>query len=92
MSSAIVKHIFDKANVKRQDFFMRSDLPCGGTLGAISSSQLSIRSVDIGLPQLAMHSTMETFAIGDYYEYINAITAVLSSAVNASSYDTVNIK
>ena len=62
VSSSAFKYVLDKAGVKRQDFFMRSDLPCGGTLGAISSSQLSVRSVDIGLPQLAMHSYAETFA------------------------------
>jgi len=92
MSSAITKHIFEKAGVKYQDFFMRSDLPCGGTLGAISSSQLSIRSVDVGLPQLAMHSTMETFALCDYTQYVKGITAVLSSAMQCASYDEVLVK
>ena len=44
---------------------MRSDLPCGGTLGAISSAQLSVKSVDIGVAQLAMHSAAETVAVAD---------------------------
>ena len=35
-SSSVIKKIFNSANVKFQDFFMRSDMPCGGTLGAIS--------------------------------------------------------
>ena len=92
MSSAIVKHLFDKAGVKHADFFMRSDLPCGGTLGAISSSQLSIRSVDIGMPQLAMHSSRETFAVSDYAEYVSGITAILSAGFDSTAHDNVIIK
>ena len=54
---------------------MRSDLPCGGTLGAISSSQVSIKSVDIGLAQLAMHSAVETMAAVDVENMINGLKA-----------------
>lgn len=85
VSSAIVKELFDRAGVPHQDFYMRSDLPCGGTLGAISSSQLSVRSADIGLPQLAMHSAVETMCVLDYDAIKRGIEAFLSSrfAVNA---------
>ncbi len=79
-SSAIFKGILDKAGVKHQDFHMRSNLPCGGTLGAISSSQLSIRSVDIGLPQLAMHSATETMCVADADEAIKGLTEFYSIA------------
>lgn len=65
LSSAVFKEIARRAEVPVQDFFMRSDLPCGGTLGAISSAQLSIKSVDIGVAQLAMHSAAETVAVAD---------------------------
>lgn len=78
-SSAVFKNILQKANVKYCDFYMRADLPCGGTLGAISSSQLSIKSIDIGLPQLAMHSAMETFAVSDYDCMVNALIAFFSN-------------
>ena len=50
-------------------------MPCGGTLGAISSAQVSIKSVDIGIPQLAMHSAVETMALCDYDEMIKGLTA-----------------
>lgn len=78
-SSAVFKNILQKANVKYCDFYMRADLPCGGTLGSISSSQLSIKSIDIGLPQLAMHSAMETFAVSDYDCMVNALIAFFSN-------------
>ena len=73
---------------------MRSDLPCGGTLGAISSGQLSIRSVDVGMPQLAMHSAKETFALADYENAVAAFTAVFNAKIEQNSYDetTIDIK
>ena len=79
-SSAIIKGVFDDAGVKYQDFYMRSDLPCGGTLGAISSSQVSVRSADIGIAQLAMHSACETACFADYEEAVKGLTAFYSKA------------
>lgn len=70
ISGACFKTIADNAKVKTQDFFMRSDMPCGATLGAISSSRVSVKSVDVGLPQLAMHSAAECAAVGDYLDLI----------------------
>lgn len=80
VSSSVLKGVFNKADVKYQDFYMRSDLPCGGTLGAISSSQVSILSADLGLPQLAMHSACETACVKDVDEGIKATTAFFSTA------------
>lgn len=87
LSSAIIKELFDRANVPHQDFYMRSDLPCGGTLGAISSSQLSVRSADIGLPQLAMHSAVETMCLSDYDAMKRGIEAFLSCRFAVNGYD-----
>ena len=86
LSAAIVKEIFDRAGVKHQDFYMRSDLPCGGTLGAISSSQLSVRSCDVGLAQLAMHSAVETFCLKDYEEMKRGIKAFFGSRFAVHGY------
>ncbi len=80
VSSAIFKNILDKANVKHQDFYMRSDMRCGGTLGAISSSQLSIRSVDIGLAQWAMHSAVESAGAKDFDELVNGLKAFFNAS------------
>ena len=66
LSAAQFKKVLVENNVPYCDFYMRSDMPCGGTLGSISSAQLSISSVDIGIGQLAMHSACETFALKDY--------------------------
>ncbi|MBR3864371.1 MAG: M18 family aminopeptidase [Clostridia bacterium] len=78
ISSATLKNILARNNIPYCDFYMRADMPCGGTLGAISSSNLSISSIDIGMGQLAMHSAVETFAIKDYEIISQALTCFLN--------------
>ena len=65
LSDGLIKRIAEKAGVKLQTYFNRADLPGGSTLGSISDTRVSVATVDIGLPQLAMHSANETIALGD---------------------------
>lgn len=65
VTSSLFKGICDNAKVPYQDFACKSDMRCGATLGGISQSHVSVDSVDIGLPQLAMHSTNETIGSKD---------------------------
>lgn len=65
VSGAIMQELCRRAVVPVQLFYNRSDLPGGSTLGNISGTQLSIRTADIGLPQLAMHSSYETAGVLD---------------------------
>ncbi len=65
-SAAKLKLLCKKAGVPLQIFFNRSDMMGGSTLGNISLSQVPVHSVDIGLPQLAMHSAYETAGTKDY--------------------------
>ena len=74
LSEAIFKKICKLANVPYQDYTNRSDQRGGGTLGAISQTQLSIPSVDIGLAQLAMHSTYETCGVKDIDYMMKALS------------------
>ena len=73
VSSAIMITICEKANVPFQHYTNRSDQRGGGTLGAISSSHVSIHSVDIGLPQLSMHSANETAGAKDMEFMVKAL-------------------
>lgn len=77
---ALFVELCRQAGVKTQYFTNRSDLKGGGTLGSISTSQVSIASVDIGLPQLAMHSCNETAGIEDSAAMIPGDQAVLQHA------------
>ena len=65
LSAALFKIICERAGVKVQLFYNRPDLPGGSTLGSISNTKVSVPTVDIGIPQLAMHSATETAAAED---------------------------
>lgn len=65
VSAAKLKSLCEQAKVPFQTFANRSDLVGGSTLGNISTAHVSVSSVDIGLPQLAMHSAMETAGVKD---------------------------
>nr|WP_027871292.1 M18 family aminopeptidase [[Eubacterium] cellulosolvens] len=59
-SGAIFTWLCEENKIPWQKFVNRADMAGGSTLGNISNTQVSVRSVDIGLAQLAMHSSYET--------------------------------
>jgi aspartyl aminopeptidase len=65
ISEAIFKKLCQSSGVPYQEYANNSDVPGGSTLGNLSNTQISIRGVDIGLAQLAMHSTYETMGAED---------------------------
>ena len=65
VSAARMKDLCERAKVPYQTYANRSDIPGGSTLGNISTAHVSVESVDIGLPQLAMHSAVETAGARD---------------------------
>lgn len=72
-SAAVMKDICHKADVPYQSYANRSDIAGGGTLGNISTAQVSVNTVDIGLAQLAMHSALETAGAKDIAYLIEAL-------------------
>ncbi len=73
ISAGMFRTICSEADVPVQTYTNRSDQAGGSTLGNISNAHLSIRSVDIGLPQLAMHSPYETAGADDTEYLIRAV-------------------
>lgn len=65
VSAALFRMICKKADVPYQVFLNRSDMIGGSTLGNLSANQVPVNCVDIGLPQLAMHSSYETAGAKD---------------------------
>lgn len=65
VSIAMFKSLCKAAGVPVQFFANRSDEAGGSTLGNISAGQVSLNTVDIGLPQLSMHSAYETAGVKD---------------------------
>lgn len=75
---AIVQQICEKEGIAYQKFVNHSDSVGGGTIGAISSAMLPVRTVDIGVPLLAMHSSRETMGVKDYESLVDFIGAYYS--------------
>ena len=80
-SAAIFRTVCEKAGVPVQTYCNRADMPGGSTLGNISLSQVSVLSVDIGLPQLAMHSCYETAGVKDVQYLVDAMAAYYGSSL-----------
>lgn len=67
-----------QAGVALQRYEHRADLPCGSTIGPMSAARTGIPTVDIGAPQLAMHSARELMGARDVAAYAAALTAFLA--------------
>lgn len=65
ISTAMFRDLCREAGVPIQTFANRSDMAGGSTLGNISNTQVPLNTIDIGLPQLAMHSPYETASVKD---------------------------
>ena len=81
VTSSLFKGICENAEIPYQDFACRSDMRCGATLGGISQRQVSVDSIDIGLPQLAMHSTNETIGSKDVLYMYKALLEFYNSTI-----------
>ncbi|WP_457575547.1 M18 family aminopeptidase [Desulfomarina sp.] len=65
ISAAIYKKICNEVEVNPQEFVMRSDMACGSTIGPMTAARLGIKTVDVGIPTLAMHSIREFTGAAD---------------------------
>lgn len=72
-TGSMMKKICQTANVPYQVFYNHSDVLGGSTLGNISTAHVSVKSVDIGLAQLAMHSAVETAGTKDVKYLVDAL-------------------
>lgn len=77
-SDAFFRTVCERAGVPTQRYCNRADLRGGSTLGSIADTKVSVSTVDIGLPQLAMHAATETAAASDLVAMVRALTAFYS--------------
>lgn len=68
----------EQAGVALQRYEHRADLPCGSTIGPLSAARTGMLTVDVGAPQLAMHSAREMMGAADVDPYAQALAAFLS--------------
>lgn len=73
-SAAYFKKLCKEHDIPTQTFTNHSDNPGGSTLGNISNTVIAMPTVDIGLPQLAMHSSYETAGVKDTAYLVDAVT------------------
>lgn len=82
LSAAIFGEICERASIPTQHYANRSDLAGGSTLGNIASTQVAMLSVDIGLAQLAMHSSYETAGRADTLHMIRTAEAFYTTCLH----------
>ncbi|MBR3972204.1 MAG: M18 family aminopeptidase [Ruminococcus sp.] len=91
VSDALVKTLCKRANVPYQAYSNRSDIAGGSTLGNIANTHLSMITADIGLAQLAMHSSFETAGKDDTEHLKNLLKIFYSSSLNQGDNNTYTI-
>lgn len=79
-SDAFFRTVCERAGVPTVRYCNRADIRGGSTLGSISDTRVSVPTVDIGLPQLAMHAATETAAAADLDAMIRALVAFYSTS------------
>ena len=91
-SRAVFTAVCEDAGVPYQTFANRSDSPGGFTLGNISNTQVSVHAVDVGLAQLAMHSSFETAGAADAAHLLRALEAFYGAEIAIEGADAFTVK
>lgn len=78
-SAAMFVRACESANVNHQLFVSKNNMPCGTTIGPITATRLGIDTVDVGIPQLSMHSAREVCGVSDLVAMQKALTSYLNN-------------
>lgn len=81
LSLSVIKNICDNNHIKYQVSTTKNDLSSGSTLSGISLRHLSVLSVDVGISELAMHSSIELCSIDDVFELYKLLLCFYQSHI-----------
>ncbi len=80
--AAFFKGLCRRASIEAQNFVMRNDMACGSTIGPVTAALTGMRTLDIGIPSLAMHSARETCGVADVADLQTVMGLYFSLADN----------
>ncbi|SDO01981.1 M18 family aminopeptidase [Vreelandella arcis] len=80
VTGGLFRDICREAGVPVQSFVTRSDMGCGSTIGPITATEVGVPTIDVGLPQWAMHSVRETAGTHDVEHLACALVGFLNRA------------
>ena len=89
VTSFFMKEIAEKEKIPFQEFVVKNDSPCGSTIGPILSSNTGVRTIDIGIPQLSMHSVREMCGVDDLEHTVKLFVSFFNQFTSLNK--TVNI-
>jgi len=88
LSTAYFTVCAEKAGIELQHFVSRNDMPCGSTIGPITSTRTGMTSIDVGNPMLSMHSIREMAGTGDHTDMISLLKEHLNGDCRISNRET----
>ncbi len=74
ISEAMFIRWCERGDIPYQKYSHRTDIPCGSTIGPMSSARLGIRTIDVGNPMWAMHSIRESAGVEDHGYFVKVLT------------------
>ncbi|KAG0224455.1 hypothetical protein BGW42_005085 [Actinomortierella wolfii] len=89
-TTVVLREAAKKYKVPLQDFVVRNDSPCGSTIGPMLSAKLGLRTVDVGNPQLSMHSIREVCGTEDVRHAIKLFEAFFEDFASIDARLTVD--
>lgn len=84
-TSAIFRALCEHTSVPVQSFVVRNDMACGSTIGPITAAEIGIKTVDVGVPTLAMHSIRELAGSKDAHALYQVMSEFYNTEMLATS-------